>query len=632
MSSIHSADIFIKNETDGNASIRLYHKNSSFGTSEGTWKVNTGETAGPLTIHFKTGFPDEGVLDYWWILLSVMDGSTPGEYYSGGSMLHPDWKECQLQGKDDEHKLIFTVDTKQFHINLMSGSCIDAMSYLGPFTKIENVFVLMLENHSFDNIFAFSGIPGITAATTTDSNTYKGTSYKAQSGAPDNMSTDPGHEFTDVLEQLTGQTSYPSGMLYPAITNSGFVENYATTTSEGKVPDNKYIGDVMKCFDTEVQLPVIHQLASEFAICDHWFSSLPGPTWPNRFFIHGASSNGLDHSPSTLELLQWETFEGFTYEHGSVFEALDKSYPTDKKDNWRIYHDTNGPITGALPQVASLQGIHFLEDIHKFSSFADDLQKPYPYKYTFIEPNYGDVTHNTYTRGSSQHPMDGTHGGEKLIKDTYEAIRNSPIWETSILIICYDEHGGFYDSVAPVNAVAPNDGSSSKLNKYHFNFEQYGVRVPAVVVSPFIPKGSVDKTNYDHASVPSTLERIFVFPSLTDRDRHANDLRHLLSLTAARTDCPTSLSNPVEPDTTVNALREVSADIEQQPMADTGNFPGFLFIMLKTELELSNGSKEEREHIISEFKKIQTKGDATTYFHSVKQKIENTRVANGIKV
>jgi phospholipase C len=167
-------------------------------------------------------------------------------------------------------------------------------------SNIKNVFVLMLENHSFDNIFAMSGIQGINAATVQDWNSYQGEKYLVQDGAPPCMTTDPGHEFKDVLEQLCGADAackYKGGA-YPPVNNSGFASSYATSLSEDTgTPTPDHIGDIMACFNTQKQLPVIWQLAREFAICDNWYSSLPGPTWPNRFFVHGASSAGWTNSP-----------------------------------------------------------------------------------------------------------------------------------------------------------------------------------------------------------------------------------------------------------------------------------------------------------------------------------------------
>jgi phospholipase C len=332
--------------------------------------------------------------------------------------------------------------------------------------------------------------------------------------------------------------------------------------------------------------------------------------------VHGASSAGLDHSPSTAQIAEWESVSGFVYPHGSLFDALKNA-----KLQWRLYRDSVGPIVGAIPQVASLEGLSLL-DTHEFSGFASDLSSPYNFQYTFIEPNYGNVTNDSYSGGSSQHPMDGVAGGERLIKATYEAIRNSPLWYSSILIITYDEHGGFYDSVAPGSAPAPADGSPRSLNQYGFTFTQYGVRVPALVVSPLIPKGVVDHTVYDHSSVPATLERLFGFPALTQRDAAANDLRHLASLTLAtlRTDCPTTLCNPAQaPARAPAAPADLSA--EARPVPDVGNVPGFLGVMLKTELELSVGGDAEKAAIIANFRKIKTRGQARAYIEKVNAKV-----------
>ena len=117
--------------------------------------------------------------------------------------------------------------------------------------NIKNVFVLMLENHSFDNIFAMSGIQGINAATVQDSNSYDGETYLVRDGAPPSMTTDPGHEFKDVLEQLCGAEAackYKGGT-YPSVNNSGFASSYATSVSEDTgTPTPAHIGDIMACF------------------------------------------------------------------------------------------------------------------------------------------------------------------------------------------------------------------------------------------------------------------------------------------------------------------------------------------------------------------------------------------------
>lgn len=133
--------------------------------------------------------------------------------------------------------------------------------------------------------------------------------------------------------------------------------------------------------------------------------------------------------------------------------------------------------------------------------------------------------------------MDSLAAGDQLVARVYAAIRNSPLWDKSLFVILYDEHGGFYDSVKPGKAIPPGDGAEATLNTNGFGFDVYGVRVPAIVVSPWVVRGKVDHTTYDHSSVLATLERLFQLPPLTDRDRHANDLLPLITQTC-REDCP----------------------------------------------------------------------------------------------
>lgn len=499
---------------------------------------------------------------------------------------------------------------------------------------ITNVFVLMLENHSFDHFFAMSGIPGINAATTADSNSIGTQKYWVKDGAPASMTTDPGHEFADVALQLSGD-------------NGGVAESYATSISEDTgTPATDHIGDIMACFRTQSQLPVIAQLASEYAICDHWYSSMPGPTWPNRFFVHGASSACLDRSPKTLEETEWESHvHGFCYENGSIYEAL-----TSAKHPWRLYNDVCNRYRAAsewmhggwIPQVASLKGVS-LFDVHPLDSshesttwadnFANDLLRDYPYAYTFIEPNFGKSFFDkqppykgpTYKDGSSQHPEDDPYGGECLIKAVYEAIRNSPLWETSLLVIVYDEHGGFYDHVSPPAAKPPGDSNVNRLKDLNgFAFDRYGVRVPAVIVSPRIAKGTVDHTRYDHTSILATVQRMLGMGHLTQRDLAANDVRPLFASSPLRSeaDCPRTLNFPVLPIQALNKVEPVDID---QPLPETGNWVGFLKILLKTELEMCSGGSDEKDAILKNFKKITTISAAKNYIQAMGEKIDVMR-------
>jgi phospholipase C len=556
-------------------------------------------TGGSATVYLAQG--SHGLTNNWWIGGSpVFSQDKPRLEYSYGNVY-----TFALSGNHETFNLKWT-DTR-------------------PVSPIQNVFVLMMENHSFDNMLALSGIPGILAATTSDSNAYKNVSYYVRGNAPESMPTDPGHEFTDVVEQLGGTGAvYPPKGQYPPINNSGFAANYATTTTEGPTPPLTEIGDIMACFNTASQLPGMYQLAREFVVCDQWFSSLPGPTWPNRYFLHGASSNGLDHSPSTAEMSEWETVSGFRYPNGSIFDAM-----TKKDIAWRLYHDTSGPLEGSISQVASLHNIQ-MWNIHELSTFEKDVKSgSYPYKYTFIEPNYGDIVNGTYEGGSSQHPMDGVSNGEALIAKVYGSIRNSPLWDSSLLIIIYDEHGGFYDHYAPGPAKPPNDGGdSSKYNEYGFTFAQYGVRVPALMISPLLEK-SVDHTIYDHSSVLKTLEWLFGLDSLTERDAAASVVQGVTSVKAPRKDCPTELKIPAPKAKKSLLTPEQRAARELEPIPDRTSLAGFLGVLMKTDAELA-ATPERRAAAVARFQSLRTRGDARAYIREVMARVRAEKIRRGI--
>jgi phospholipase C len=481
---------------------------------------------------------------------------------------------------------------------------------------IEHVYVLMLENRSFDQMLGFSGITGSDAATGqpsaidgltgAESNSSNGTSYPVTRGADQVMPTDPSHEFPAVVEQLCGKdVRYPHGGPYPPINNSGFVVSYLHSGGQDA-------GEIVKCY-SPAQLPVLNALASEFVVCDNWHASMPGPTWPNRMFVHAASSGGLDHSPTIAEIAQWETISGFPFPRGTIFDRLNSA-----SIRRRLYGGDDFPI------VAALNGIH-LSDIRHYSLFANDLQQPdYADRYIFIEPSY-DVL-NQYRNGTSQHPLGDVTRGEALIKQTYEAIRNSPVWNNSLLIITWDEHGGFYDHVFPGAAPVPADGAPATFNQNDFTFDLYGPRVPAIVVSPLIPRNQVDHRLYDHASIPATLESLFGIAPLTQRDSNARPLNALCTLPTARTDAPATLPNPATGDL---AAATASADLATSTVADPtdtvngGNLPAIVHSAMRQDIALS--PPEARPAIIARVRSLQTRADAFEYMAEVQRKIRPVR-------
>jgi phospholipase C len=480
---------------------------------------------------------------------------------------------------------------------------------------IRNVFVLMLENRSFDHMLGFSGIAGTDAASGTrtringltgsEANQYQGRTYTVMETAPAAMPVDPGHEFLDVLTQLCGPgVAYNAGGSYPPITSSGFVADYARSPSpeEGNAPGN--FGDIMRCMSPS-QLPVLNALAREFAVCDNWHASMPGPTWPNRFFAHAASSGGLDHSPTHEEIIAWETVHGFEFANGTVFDRLG----ANATGGWRIY------TGGDFPQVGALKGIHHAQ-LLPFNDFTRDVARSdYPWLYTFIEPNYGDILTGTYRGGTSQHPLDGVAHGEAMIKTVYEAIRNSPHWNGSLLIVTWDEHGGFYDHMAPPAAVAPGDTvPGSKYNRYGFTFERLGVRVPAVIVSPLIPRNTIDHRLYDHSAIPATLRRLFGISALTRRDAAAHDVTPLLQLATPR-EAPQTLPDPAFPTAPLIAQRTLAPE----GSVNSRSLPGFLQLAMQRDIAISGPASQPA--IVARVQAIQTRGEAAEYIQYVQAKM-----------
>src|SRR5258708_34283939 len=160
-----------------------------------------------------------------------------------------------------------------------------------------------------------------------------------------------------------------------------------------------------------------------------------------------ASSGGLDHSPPTANMIG-SLFDGYKFDNGTIYDRLDHAGVS-----WTIYEGD------PFPQALSISGmiVRLAEGRFKdFEDFSSDVNNPgYAPSYAFSEPDYHALS--DFVCGNSQHPKDDITRGEALIKSIYETIRHSPHWESSLLVITYDEHGGFYDHVPPPQTVAPGD-------------------------------------------------------------------------------------------------------------------------------------------------------------------------------
>jgi phospholipase C len=491
--------------------------------------------------------------------------------------------------------------------------------------RIKHVFVLMLENRSFDHMLGFSNLQGVDAITGQPTTIEgvdpardwnldpQGNKVPVFTPAKWAMDYDPGHEFTDVKIQLCGVNGN-----YPNIDNSGFVADFAKVN-----PANP--GEIMQCYSPD-QLPVITTLAREFAVCDHWFSSMPGPTWPNRFFIHAASSGGLDHSPTTENVTTSILFNGYKFDNGTIYDRLD-----DEGLNWTVYRGDLFPQALAISGMIVRAAEGCFQDFDDFSKHVNDPN--YNTAYAFIEPDYH--ISSDFVCGNSQHPKDDVTRGEALIKQVYETIRNSPHWESSLLIITYDEHGGFYDHVPPPPTVAPGDTPTDPENNlFSFDFKQLGVRVPAIVVSPLIPRGTIDHTVYDHTSALATVENIFGLLPLTNRDKVAHSLNHLFSLATPRTDAPSTLPEPAHsgipcPGETEESIaaKQMAANPARAAAPPDPSMQAFLHVAFLRDLHLS--PPQEKEQLMQKYLSIDSRDDARQYLGQVQQKFEAKQGQHG---
>ncbi len=387
-------------------------------------------------------------------------------------------------------------------------------------SKIEHIVVLMMENRSFDHALGFLKSPsypidGLSGTETNPDSMGSLVQVSADAHYAGDFRTDPGHDFISVNEQVFGNSQGTGNGPFM----KGFVKAYYNKTNNVAKSHN-----VMRCFNPS-RLPALSTLAKNFAICDNWFASVPGPTLPNRAFAFGATSLGrVDMNPNYLTLK-------------TVFQLLDENAVSS-----RIY---------STDWSLGLANGYILQNARKFLYFFDDFIKDCKNNklpaYSFVEPRFNDFSSSgEFYPAADQHPDHNVFEGEKVIKAVYDAIskKNPQTWNSTLLVITYDEHGGLFDHVKPPATVNPGDKPPGSTL---FNFERLGVRVPAVLVSPYIPPGTIINRVFDHTSFIATARKVFLGNSstafLTERDRQANTFEDFLTLSSPRTDTVT-IPNP----------------------------------------------------------------------------------------
>lgn len=368
---------------------------------------------------------------------------------------------------------------------------------------IQHVIVLMLENRAFDHVLA--GCPKIKSGyAPAGINEYEGTSYQQLPGASRIVADDPIHETPDVLVQLRGYGGVQD--------NGGFVLDYAQHYPRLADP-----GEVMLYHD-DGTLPAIHALAERFTICDRWHASVPGPTWTNRLFAMSGTSLGRVKMPNGIMNLNvhW-------YDQPTVFDRLN-----EKNKAWRVYFG-DAPLSFLLVHQWEPENAARHCPMTSFYRDAAGDPKSFP-SFALIEPAYLSPGAN------DAHPPHDIIEADVLVANVYNAIRaNDALWMSSLLVVVFDEHGGFYDHVPPPSAVPPDHHDEE------YSFDRYGVRVPAILVSPHVGSGIFSDV-LDHTSLLKCLQGKWSLGDLGARTAAAQTFASILGAAKPRKDAPDRLA------------------------------------------------------------------------------------------
>jgi phospholipase C len=389
--------------------------------------------------------------------------------------------------------------------------------------NLKHIVVLMMENRSFDHMLGAlkaqdERIDGITPDLSNPDTTGAQAKVQPLAQFQSQLDPDPDHHFPGVdLQIFGGDTS--AGRVADM---SGFVKSYFSQRK-----DVKHSQKIMYYF-TPDKLPVLTTLATEFAVFNKWFSSIPGPTICNRAFAHYGTSFGK----VGMDLFY------INEPYLSVYDRLIRATP---KHTAKLYYFDQ---TSSTMEIVNLLQ-HQPELFGTYQQFLDDCKKGQLPEYSFVEPNYNDHDGDEgAVIASDQHPDHHVQAGELFIATIYQAIKkNAELWKSTALLIVYDEHGGIYDHVVP--PACPPDGFVASSNDtgtgQEFKFDRLGVRVPAILVSPWIEKGTVvDGRVFEHASIPATVTEHFLgdYEKRSPREKAAETFLDLIDLDTMRTDCP----------------------------------------------------------------------------------------------
>jgi len=404
--------------------------------------------------------------------------------------------------------------------------------------QVEHVVVLMLENHSYDNILGMLGRgrgqaargDGLTLASDGLCARHRGRECCGWScwsssrlrlvGYPANSNPYPNGRPLRAFRMPT--TCQPDGAPSQEWEQSHI--QYAGGRNDGFVVSNS--GPVAMGYWTGQDLPFTYDLATRFPIGDRWFCSALAQTDPNRRFLIAATASGMtdDIGGSPGNLVPDASLPAPA--NGTIFERLSAAGVswTDYCESW--------PTGSTIELYPTVDAAFSATNVKPISQFFPDAAAGSLPSVSLLDPNY-----NTQSQEDPQNIV----VGEAFLASVVTAVGASPAWDRTLLIINYDEHGGYYDHVPPPPALAPDSIPPvvQPGESIYDGFARYGFRVPSVVVSPYAKPGHVSHVVYDHTSILAMIERKWNLPAMTYRDANANDLTDFLDLTAMNAGQPT---------------------------------------------------------------------------------------------
>ncbi len=369
----------------------------------------------------------------------------------------------------------------------------------GRLNNIEHIVVLMMENRSFDHMLGYLSKHGdrkdIDGLQGGEKNSYKGRDYFSAPLSGTVFDPGPCHEHGCVTKQIH------DGKM------DGFASEYASRADPGQVM-GYYVAS---------QVPVYDALVHEFLVCQRWFAAHPGPTFPNRHYMLTGRLNRKQDGDWEMDNPKSESFVPTSAKN--IFDHL-----TAQRVTWRYYE--HGYCTLRLYERYTYNNMNIVDaggDAANFVSDVLDPSKQFP-SVTFIDPDFINVS-----TGNDDQPPADIAAGQRLVGRVVDAVIRSPRWNKTLLIITYDEHGGFFDHVPPPKA--------PPISK---EIDHYGVRLPAFVVSPWVARGRATDIVFDHTSILKTIIRCFLHalpPDMGERVANAKDLSEVLQ-PSARSDKP----------------------------------------------------------------------------------------------